>query len=110
MDREKNRKGCPLHMRHQDPDPLKQLQKNKTSKPLCHTVADCLDDYFQTLEGHTPAELYDVILSQVEPPLLRATLRYCGGNQSRAADVLGLNRATLRKKIAQYRISIDELK
>ncbi|MFX9027561.1 helix-turn-helix domain-containing protein, partial [Acinetobacter baumannii] len=47
---------------------------------------------------------YDIVLSQVEPPLLRATLRYCDGNQSRAAELLGLNRATLRKKLTQYRI------
>jgi Fis family transcriptional regulator len=73
-------------------------------KPLCHSVADCLDEYFEALNGHAPSDLYDIVLSQVEPPLLRATLRYCDGNQSRAAELLGLNRATLRKKLTQYRI------
>lgn len=80
------------------------------SKPLCHSVADCLDNYFRTLNGHAPNALYDVILEQVEPPLLRATLRYCGGNQSKAASVLGLNRATLRKKLTQYQIAASDLK
>jgi len=79
-------------------------------KPLCHSVADCLDHYFRTLNGHAPNALYDVILSQVEPPLLRATLRYCAGNQSKAASVLGLNRATLRKKLSQYQINASDLK
>jgi len=73
-------------------------------KPLCHSVADCLDEYFDALNGHAPRDLYDTVLAQVEPPLLRATLRYCAGNQSRAAELLGLNRATLRKKLTQYKI------
>jgi Fis family transcriptional regulator len=74
-------------------------------KALSHSVADCLDEYFNTLNGHAPKDLYEIILGQVEPPLLRATLRYCEGNQSRAADLLGLNRATLRKKLSQYKIT-----
>lgn len=78
--------------------------KKADIKPLCHSVADCLDDYFATLNGHAPKDLYEMILEQVEPPLLRATLRYCDGNQSRAAELLGLNRATLRKKLGQYQI------
>jgi Fis family transcriptional regulator len=74
-------------------------------KPLCHSVADCLDEYFSTLNGHAPKDLYETILAEVEPPLLRAALRYCEGNQSRAAELLGLNRATLRKKLGQYKIA-----
>lgn len=73
-------------------------------KPLSHSVAECLDDFFEALNGHPPRNLYDTILDQVEPPLLRATLKYCDGNQSRAAEMLGLNRATLRKKLKQYKI------
>ena len=78
--------------------------KSLDTKPLNHSVSECLDEYFGALNGHAPKELYDTILSQVEPPLLRATLKYCEGNQSRTADVLGLNRATLRKKLKQYKI------
>ncbi|MES2682716.1 MAG: helix-turn-helix domain-containing protein [Pseudomonadota bacterium] len=73
--------------------------------PIAHAVSDSLGDYFRALNGHAPANLYDVILAQVEPPLLKATLAYCRGNQSKAADVLGLNRATLRKKLTQYKIT-----
>ena len=73
--------------------------------PLAHAVSDSLGDYFRALNGHAPANLYDIILAQVEPPLLKATLAYCRGNQSKAADVLGLNRATLRKKLTQYKIT-----
>ncbi len=74
-------------------------------KALSHSGADCLDEDLSTLNGHAPKDLYEIILGQVEPPLLRATLRYCDGNQSRAADLLGLNRATLRKKRSQYKIA-----
>jgi len=75
-----------------------------TIKPLGHSVSECIDDYFKTLNGHTPTGLYDLVLSLVEPPLLRATLRHCNNNQSRAAEALGMNRATLRKKLREYNI------
>jgi Fis family transcriptional regulator, factor for inversion stimulation protein len=81
------------------------MSPKSESKPLCHSVAECVDEYFRTLNGHTPKDLYEVILGQVEKPLLEITLRNCAGNQSRAAQVLGLNRATLRKKLGQYRIT-----
>lgn len=73
-------------------------------EPLCESVARCMEHYFTALDGHAPKDLYNTVLAEVEPPLLRATLRYCGSNQSRAADVLGLNRATLRKKLVTYGI------
>lgn len=73
-------------------------------RPLSHYVADSLDGFFKALNGHAPKDLYGMILEQVEPPLLRATLKYCDGNQSRAASILGLNRATLRKKLRQHKI------
>ena len=87
---------------HQDVD-----TQAPAPKPLGASVAECMDEYFRTLNGHAPKSLnlYDTVLEQVEPPLLRATLDYCDGNQSRAAELLGLNRATLRKKLTQYGIS-----
>ena len=78
---------------------------SRAPAPIAHAVSDSLGDYFRALNGHAPANLYDIILAQVEPPLLKATLAYCRGNQSKAADVLGLNRATLRKKLTLYKIS-----
>src|ERR1043166_9889172 len=84
-------------------------QKTSDSRPLSHRVADSLDTYFRALNGHAPSKLYNLILHQVEPPLLRATLIYCKGNQSRAADMLGLNRATLRKKLRQHGIKAREI-
>jgi Fis family transcriptional regulator len=61
-----------------------------------------LQDYFAHLDGHPPAGLYDLVLREVEEPLLRAVLDHCGGNQSQAAALLGLNRGTLRKKLRDF--------
>ncbi|MGH8237545.1 MAG: DNA-binding transcriptional regulator Fis [Steroidobacteraceae bacterium] len=65
-------------------------------------TAAALDSYFATLNGHKPAQLYDLVLREVEEPLFKAVLEYVAGNQSRAADVLGINRGTLRKKLKSY--------
>ncbi|TAM11990.1 MAG: Fis family transcriptional regulator [Nevskiaceae bacterium] len=60
--------------------------------------------YFAALGEHAPNDVYSTVLAQVEPPLLRAALQYCQGNQSRTAEVLGINRTTLRKKLNTYTI------
>lgn len=62
--------------------------------------------YFKQLNGHAhaPGQLYQLVLSEVEKPLLRRVLDHCDGNYSRAAETLGINRATLRKKMHHYQI------
>ena len=65
-------------------------------------VSESLDQYFRALNGHKPRRLYDLVLEQVEEPLLEAVMRYSEGNQSRAAEILGINRGTLRKKLKNY--------
>ena len=75
------------------------------SIPLRSMTEQALDTYFANLNGHAPGHLYDLVLREVEEPLFRAVLDYAEGNQSRAADILGLNRGTLRKKLRNYGIS-----
>ena len=70
--------------------------------PLRAMCAEALESYFATLNGHKPGQLYDLVLREVEEPLFKAVLEYVEGNQSRAADVLGINRGTLRKKLKTY--------
>ena len=70
--------------------------------PLREHTALALDAYFEKLNGHRPARLYELVLREVEEPLFRAVLSYVEGNQSRAATVLGINRGTLRKKLKKY--------
>lgn len=69
---------------------------------LAAAVAQALDDYFTRLDGHEPDGLYRMVMEEVERPLLECVLRQCNGNQSRAAQYLGLNRGTLRKKLRQH--------
>jgi Fis family transcriptional regulator len=72
------------------------------NKPLRDFTGEALRTYFRDLNGHKPADLYELVLGEVEPPLFETVLDYTHGNQSRAAEILGLNRATLRKKLKQY--------
>jgi Fis family transcriptional regulator len=73
--------------------------------PLRSHAEQALDSYFASLNGHAPGHLYELVISEVEEPLFRAVLDYAEGNQSRAADILGINRGTLRKKLRHYGIS-----
>lgn len=84
------------------------LEKNP-SKPAVLTlsthVRQAVELYFAQLNGHDAANLYSMVLSEVEKPLLETTLQQTGYNQTKAAKALGLSRSTLRKKLEQYDIS-----
>ena len=73
-----------------------------------HDIADCVShnirQYFKDLDGETPCGVYDMVLHQVEEPRLRCVMQACENNQTRAAQMLGLNRNTLRKKLTQYNL------
>ncbi len=71
---------------------------------LGNSVKSSLDQYFKDLDGEQPHAIYDMVLSCIEKPLLEYVMQHAGGNQSKAAEILGLNRNTLRKKIQQYNI------
>tara|TARA_B100001059_G_scaffold142339_1_gene142263 strand:- start:5395 stop:5676 length:282 start_codon:yes stop_codon:yes gene_type:complete len=66
---------------------------------------DALTNYFDSLNGQKPGDLYDLVLGQVEEPLFKAVMKYTKGNQSQASEVLGINRGTLRKKLKAYSIT-----
>ena len=69
---------------------------------LSVAVNESLEDYFTHLDGQPPHAIYDMVLGCVEKPMLEFILHKVGGNQSKAAEILGLNRNTLRKKMAEY--------
>ena len=80
----------------------KQLKSHKGPPPLKESAAEAIAHFLSTLDGEGCSELYDMVLHQVEEPLLRAVMEYTQQNQSSAATMLGLNRGTLRKKLRQH--------
>lgn len=82
---------------------MTQMEPDADARPLSHYVGSSLDRYFESLNGSAPpCDLYQMVLEQVEKPLLERVLNYSEGNQSRAAQMLGINRGTLRKKLRTY--------
>lgn len=78
---------------------------NKTTNGvLRESVRQAMDSYFQQLDGHTAANVYQMVLAEVEQPLLETVMEHTEGNQTRAAEVLGISRSTLRKKLALYNL------
>ena len=70
--------------------------------PLREHAESVLSAYFEQLNGHRPARLYELVMREVEEPLFRAVMRYAAGNQCRAAEILGINRGTLRRKLEDF--------
>ncbi len=71
-------------------------------KPLRDHVKAALKNYLAQLNGEDPTELYELVLSEIEHPMLDMVMQYTRGNQTRAALMLGVNRGTLRKKLKKY--------
>ncbi len=79
-----------------------------TTERSRHALHQCIEEmvhtYFQDLDGHGTRDLHRLVMETVEAPMLRVVLRHTNGNQTRAAQILGINRGTLRKKLAYYGI------
>ena len=71
---------------------------------LSNDIDTLLDQYFTDLSGENPNGVYDMVIQSVEKPLLLYIMNLAEGNQSKASDILGLNRNTLRKKLKQHKI------
>jgi Fis family transcriptional regulator, factor for inversion stimulation protein len=84
--------------------PPKPTRTANGSATLREQVDTLLSDYFEVLDGELPCDLYDVVMSEVELPLLRSVMNYVDHNQTQAAGILGLSRGTLRKKLKQHGI------
>lgn len=78
---------------------------NGSTPPLSDMTEQALKHYFEKLNGHPPVALYNFVMREVEMPLFRMVMDFTRGNQSRAADILGINRGTLRKKLKVYGLS-----
>ena len=71
---------------------------------LSNDIDILLDHYFNDLSGENPSGVYDMVVQSVEKPLLLYVMNLAEGNQSKAANILGLNRNTLRKKLKLHKI------
>ncbi|GEM_PF-266386 len=77
---------------------------SSAGRPVKLCIETELERYFAMLDGQTPAALHKLVIGEAEQALLACVLRHAGGNQSRAAQYLGINRGTLRKKLREYGI------
>jgi Fis family transcriptional regulator, factor for inversion stimulation protein len=78
------------------------LKVNGKGVPLRTQAEEALQCYFEALNGHKPARLYELVMREVEEPLFKVVMAHVHGNQSRAATILGINRGTLRKKLKEF--------
>lgn len=73
--------------------------------PLAACVKQSLERYFNDLNGEKTAGVYEMVIHEVEKPLLEITMRHVKSNQCKAAEILGINRNTLRKKLKLYKLN-----
>ena len=75
-----------------------------SKKHIEECVRASLDAYFRDLRGTEPDGMYDMMVRVVEKPLLEVVMREAQGNQSKAAEWLGINRNTLRRKLTEHKL------
>ncbi|MBK9521876.1 MAG: Fis family transcriptional regulator [Rhodocyclaceae bacterium] len=68
-------------------------------------VRRALNRYFRDLDGQAPHAVYDMLIRSVEQPMLEVVMKQADGNQTVAAEILGISRGTLRRKLADYGLS-----
>ena len=78
------------------------IENERRKTPLCACVSTALELYFRDLDGHEAKDVYNMVISEVEYPLLVAVMKFARGNQSKASEILGINRSTLRKKLMKF--------
>jgi Fis family transcriptional regulator len=83
---------------------MKKTVRLNGGNEIGRSVEKSLDEYFRRLDGEQPHGVYDMVIANVERSLLSAILNRAGGNQTHAADMLGMNRNTLRSKLSKYNI------
>ena len=83
---------------------LERASRQRSGETLEQCVLRSLEQYFEDLAGARPHALYEMVTTAVERPLLQFAMARSGGTQSVAAELLGINRNTLRKKLQQQKL------
>ena len=81
---------------------LLSLSNANHQQSLRDCVEAAVSNYFDHLDGQAVSNVYDMVLNEVEAPLLKLVMKYADQNQTKASSILGLNRGTLRKKLKKY--------
>ena len=97
------KRDTPETMSDANPDPNNN-QITQSQQSLRYSVAEAMQRYFHDLDGQNTTGLYELVMNEVEPPLLAAAMHYTRQNQTRTSEILGVNRGTLRKKLKQYNL------
>ena len=79
-----------------------KIQTQAEYSPLRTQAKQAISNYLSQLNGNDVDDMYDLVLSEIEAPMLEEVMQYTRGNQTRAANLLGINRGTLRKKLKKY--------
>ncbi|CUX96152.1 DNA-binding protein Fis [Candidatus Gullanella endobia] len=82
--------------------PTINSQNQVIKKPLRDFIKQAMKNYFSQLKTEDVNDLYELVLSETEQPLLDILMQHTRGNQTRAAQIMGINRGTLRKKLKKY--------
>ncbi len=78
--------------------------KERKPRPVASCVRNALERYFHDLNGEKPTGVYGMVIAEIEKPLLEIVMRHAKSNQCKAAEILGINRNTLRKKLKIYKL------
>ena len=78
------------------------LRRERRKQPIRRSVTSAIELYLDDMNGHRVNDLYHVVMHEVEPAILSVVMEHVAGNQSQAAELLGISRGTLRKKLKEY--------
>jgi len=81
---------------------LVNIDQHDEKNCLSEMVRRAIDGYFTDLDGHDAHDMYELVISQVEKPLFESVMQHTRGNTTKAAEVLGMNRGTLRSRLRKY--------
>ena len=79
-------------------------QNKEDRKSLKYQVGLAQRRYFKELDGNKATNVFEMVIKEVEKPMLEEVMKFCNGNKSQASKILGINRVTLRTKLKQYNI------
>ncbi len=81
---------------------MKKSNRLNGSNEIGRSIERSLDEYFRKLDGESASGVYEMVIGHAERALLKSVMERANGNQTQAADMLGVNRNTLRNKLAKY--------